>query len=400
MPEIKLRNQPFDVAFSPSADVLCAALLTGEVKAWAYDEDGEATRSWSVRPTKRTARAVHFSPDGASVWMGGKSGVLVQIDTSTGTVIHEHTADSAPINRVHALSPHLVAAGADDGVIRFWDARSPTPAREYTHHWDYISDLAVWGDKLLATSGDGTLSAIDLRRAKAEPALSGDQEDELLSIAQVKGGAGAGGAGGGAKGGAGGKFVVGTGLGVLSIWDPSRGWGDSVDRMLGHPASVDAIVAISDDVVATGSEDGMVRVIQIQPNAFLGVIATHDEYPIERLALDRSGRWLASVSHDECIKLTDCQGIFEDDDDVEMEDSDVDMAQNDSDEEEESQTGDIDKAEERQPGDSDEAEAKRQTADWGSDSDEPQPRPKKTRKGQHKVGRERVHDSAGFFDDL
>lgn len=46
------------------------------------------------------------------------------------------------------------------------------------------------------------------------------------------------------------------------------GWGDCVDRIPGHPASVDAIVALTDDIVATGSEDGMVRVMQILPNKF------------------------------------------------------------------------------------------------------------------------------------
>jgi hypothetical protein len=41
-----------------------------------------------------------------------------------------------------------------------------------------------------------------------------------------------------------------------------------VDRIPGHPASVDALVAMTDDVIATGSEDGMIRVMQILPNKF------------------------------------------------------------------------------------------------------------------------------------
>jgi hypothetical protein len=121
----------------------------------------------------------------------------------------------------------------------------------------------------------------------------------------------------------------------------------------------------------------------------VGVIATHDEYPIERLALDRSAKWLASVSHDECIKLTDCEGIFEDDsgaEDVEMADSEADEAM-------------------EQDSDSDEEEPAPAAApvDWGSDSDDeqPQPKAKKQKKGQHKIGKDRINDEeAGFFDDL
>ncbi|KLT39420.1 WD40 repeat-like protein [Cutaneotrichosporon oleaginosum] len=378
MPEIKLRNQPFDVAFSPRASVLCAALLTGEIKAWTYDDAGATTTAWSARPTKRTARALHFSPDGNDIWMGGKSGIIAQLDASTGAVKWHAEAHAAPVNRVHVVNPQLVASGDDDGVIKFWDARAPSQIREYTQHWDYISDFAYFEDRrlLVATSGDGHLSAIDIRRNKAEPAhLSADQEDELLSVCPIKGGE---------------KFVVGTGLGVLSVWDRSKGWEDGVDRMLGHPASVDAVVALSEDIVATGSEDGMVRVIQVQPNSFLGVIATHDEYPIERLALDRSAKWLASVSHDECIKLTDCEGMFEDDSGAE----DVEMG----DEEEE---GDAAMDEDSEDDDSDNEPAQAAPVDWGSDSDDDKPqRKKKVRKGQHKVGKERVNEEAGFFDDL
>ncbi len=181
-----------------------------------------------------------------------------QIDAATGTVKwQEDAAHEAPVNRVFSVNPQLVASGDDEGVIKFWDARKPgTPVREYTQHWDYISDFTYFEDKrlLVSTSGDGHLSAIDIRRSKAEPLhVSADQEDELLSICKIKGGD---------------KFVVGTGLGILSIWDRTKGWDDSVDRMLGHPASVDAVVALTDDIVATGSEDGMVRVIQVQPNSF------------------------------------------------------------------------------------------------------------------------------------
>lgn len=352
-----------------------------------------------------------------------------QIDATTGTVKWdlEH-AHEAPVNRVHCVNQQLVASGDDEGVIKFWDPRKPKdPIRTYTHHWDYISDFTYFEDKrhLVATSGDGHLSAIDIRVSKPEPAhTSADQEDELLSITPIKGGE---------------KFVVGTGLGVLSVWNRKLGWDDSVDRMMGHPASVDAVVALTEDIVATGSEDGMVRVIQIQPNTFreykpsgarravleqamswpacelgrcqaeecvwttltaVGVIATHDEYPIERLALDRNAKWLGSVSHDECIKLTNCEGIFEDDSGAE----DVDMEggnDNDSDEEGEgAMDEDEDSDEEAGAG---EGEGKEEKVDWGSDSDdEPAPQPKKKqRKNQHKVGKDPVHDTEkGFFDDL
>ncbi|RSH89490.1 WD repeat-containing protein jip5 [Saitozyma podzolica] len=303
MPDIKLRNQPFDLAFHPSQPVLVAALLTGEIKAFRYDDEtGDASSSWSIRPTKRTARALSAEEQGDSVWMGGKAGGLFQIDIASGSIKSERLeAHEVPINRLFCVNENLVATGDDDGVIKFWDPRQQESIRSYSQHFDYISDFAYFDDKrqLISTSGDGHLSAIDIRSSKASPlAVSDDQEDELLSITAIKGGT---------------RCVVGSGLGILSVWDRKKGWGDW------HPASIDAVLALTDDVIASGSEDGMIRVMQILPNKFLGVITTHEEYPIERIRLDRRRKWLGSVSHDDCIKLTDVEDLFDESDDDDME---------------------------------------------------------------------------------
>lgn len=119
---------------------------------------------------------------------------------------------SAAINRIIALLPNILATGGDDGVIKvplflpsfptrdhyihfpqLWDPRTPscqTEIRAYTHHNDFISDFLWLADKkhLVATSGDGTLSVLDVRANKSTPAAkSENQEDELLSIVAVRG---------------------------------------------------------------------------------------------------------------------------------------------------------------------------------------------------------------------
>lgn len=118
----------------------------------------------------------------------------------------------------------------------------------------------------------------------------------------------------------------------------------------------------------------------------MGVIATHDEYPIERLALDRNAKWLGSVSHDECIKLTDCEGIFEDDDGEEGEAIDEDGE------------GDDDDAVMGEAGSGDEDEDE----DEDSDSDVAMKPAKESKKGRHKIGNSKINDDEekGFFDDL
>ncbi|WWD22770.1 hypothetical protein CI109_107263 [Kwoniella shandongensis] len=374
MPDIKLRNQPFDLSFHPNESVLYASLLTGEIKAWRYDDEtGSTSSAWSVRPSKRTARSVVVEEGGANVWVGGKSGALFQLNAATGDMVQERDeAHDVPINRVFCVNPNLIATGDDDGVIKLWDPRQPEALRSYNQHFDYISDFVYFDDKrqLVTTSGDGHLSVIDIRSNKATPlSVSGDQEDELLSIVPIKGGT---------------KAVVGSGLGILSIWNRKQGWGDCVDRIPGHPASIDAIAPLTDDIIATGSEDGMIRVMQVLPHKFLGVIATHEEYPIERIKLDRNRKWLGSVSHDECLKLTDVEDLFEESD-GEDEDEDAEMEDGEEDKEDE-----------------EEGEGEGE-ADSDSDSDA-EPTVKKMRKnkgGMGDMGRTQAqNDNDDFFADL
>ena len=53
-------------------------------------------------------------------------------------------------------------------------------------------------------------------------------------------------------------MVCGTGEGVLNIFNWGE-WGNISDRYPGHPMSVDCMVAINDDIVCTGSMDGVIR---------------------------------------------------------------------------------------------------------------------------------------------
>lgn len=71
------------------------------------------------------------------------------------------------------------------------------------------------------------------------------------------------------------------------------------DRILGHPQSIDALVAIDENTVCTGSSDGLIRcvvsrelkqltqcrVVSVHPNKLLGVVGEHEDFPVERLAL-------------------------------------------------------------------------------------------------------------------
>ncbi len=43
-------------------------------------------------------------------------------------------------------------------------------------------------------------------------------------------------------------------------------------------------------------------------------MADHGDFPVERINVDRHGRWMGSVSHDSVLKMTDLEGALEDSD--------------------------------------------------------------------------------------
>ncbi|KAJ2914952.1 hypothetical protein MD484_g5445, partial [Candolleomyces efflorescens] len=312
MPEIAVGAQVFDVVFHPNRPIVYTGLLTGHIKAFSYDDQGSPQSLFSLRPSKRSCRGLSINGDGSRLYAVGKSKALSVVDTATQSIDIRSGAHDCAINRVKSLTSWMVATGDDDGTVKLWDPRQREAAKTYTQHFDYISDFLWLPDKkqLVSTSGDGTLSVMDIRAKKPEPiAHSEDQEDELLSIVAIK----------------------------------------------GHPLSVDALCNIPDvpgvdapSTVLTGSSDGFVRAVQILPTKLLGVVADHGEFPVERVAVgegvgqpdelgsDPSQRdmkvkpsvdadseaeseeaisrvkrwWVGSVGHDDTLRMTDLEGFF------------------------------------------------------------------------------------------
>lgn len=314
--------------------------------------DGGCSTSYAVqpqldRPSKKGAscRALVFL--GAAdehLGAGFETGTLLHLDAATGKAVARLTkAHAAGISRLLPLpqQPALLAAGDEDGGLRLWDLRAGVPVLQFGGHTDFITGLALEPRQgaLLAVSGDGTLSAHDLRARQLLGRSESDADDELLSgalrmwlqlelhahaacilspacppckpllplrprpVAVVKRGR---------------KVVVGSQSGVLGLWSWGY-WADCSDRFPGHPESVDALVAYDDDTLITGSSDGALRIINVLPNKLLGVLGEHAEgLPVERLALSGDKRLLASTSHDNAVKLWDLSLLADDDDDAEQ----------------------------------------------------------------------------------
>ncbi len=325
----------------------------------------------SNESTSPSCRAVLFDTAGQHLYTAGNGGTLACLDVDKAS--HYSTSDLSLLWKIDNASPHginvlyqlpesspagpLVVTGDDEGVVRLWDMsliqRDDSSSSKghvnktafdglldlphgclasFHEHKDYISGLETneEGNTLLVSSADGTMSIIDLSKGSGankvdiskghqkQPIVksgkfnlirkSDDQEDELLSVCIIKGGK---------------KVLCGTQNGIINVWSWGT-WGDISDRFPGHPQSIDAILKVDEDTVLTGSSDGVVRVVQIHPDRFLGVLGDHGGFPIEKLIFSRDKKVLGSVSHDISIRLWDSSILFNDDDNDDKGDCNMD----------------------------------------------------------------------------
>lgn len=359
MDPIDCSAQPLDVAFHHEQEFLmAAALVDGTVEVHNFtpnqggtgdDDDSESdtiVSSISVHtqlvPGKdkkqhvASCRAVRWSLDGTRLYTGGSAGDICWLDAQAACKLssstkplgrlHSHSDKISPINVLHQLptsaptGPMLVS-GDEQGCVRIWDERlvgnpsnggslkkSGTPkgcVLSWEQHTDYISgfDHSEDGLTLLASSADSTLGIYDLRKATTkgqhnEPnyRVSDDMEDELLSITVMKHGK---------------KVVCGTQEGVLAVWSWGT-WGDMSDRFPGHPASIDALLKVDEDTILTGCSDGLLRLVQIQPDKLVGVLGDHGGFPIEKLHFNANRSHVGSVSHDTLVRLWDVRMLQDD----------------------------------------------------------------------------------------
>jgi WD repeat-containing protein 55 len=256
--------------------------------------------------------------------------------------------------------------------------------------------------------------------------------------------------------------VVGTQIGILSVFNRSSGWGDCVDRVPGcvpnfannrvevtepnsHPHSIDTLCGLptipnidTSSTILTGSSDGFIRAVQMFPTKLLGVVADHNEWPVERINIgsgiggedieepgDKKGKesgtrvrkssedgecdidegkslgqgrlWVGSAGHDEVLRMTDLNAFLVPKD-----------GEAEEDEEEQEQYLGGEGADDHELEDVGENKSKvEEESDEDNESDTPMVKKKRKRKQEKdplavkkKKGRNEMESDGAFFDGI
>uniref|UniRef100_A0A023GM15 WD repeat-containing protein 55 homolog n=1 Tax=Amblyomma triste TaxID=251400 RepID=A0A023GM15_AMBTT len=281
-----------DVCCHPTRDTVAIATVDGDVFVHSYSMDSASRELLHLTHHRTSCRKLRFTADGSILITASKDKSLCMVDLNSSAVPQRiPDAHSAAIYSLCIMDQNLLASGDDDGHVKVWDRRRNNCIMDCRESEDFISDLAVGDNRrvLLATCGDGTLTAFNLRQ-RAMELQSEPCEDDFLSLALLKHGR---------------RVVVGAGDGSVNVFNWGR-WGNLADRLvMGRSQAIDSLAAVTEDHFCMGTADGHVRVGSIGPNKCLGLLGTHGRFPVESLSTSRDKQLLASCSHDQRVKFWD-----------------------------------------------------------------------------------------------
>ncbi|KAG9490932.1 hypothetical protein GDO78_006320 [Eleutherodactylus coqui] len=303
--EPQVRDTPMDItfeaavntiAFHPSQDILAAGDIDGDVFVYSYScvENGNK-ELWSSGHHLKSCRDAAFSSDGQQLFTVSKDKSIHILNVEEGKLVKRITkAHDSALNSLLLIDENLFATGDDSGMLKVWDLRRGTAFMEMKNHEEYISSMAIDQNKkmLLTTSGDGTMGVFNIKRRRFE-LLSEYQSGDLTSVAIMKRGK---------------KVACGSSEGTIYLFN-WNGFGATSDRFAVKAESIDCMIPINDNIVCTGSVDGIIRAVNILPNRVIGTVGQHPGEPIEQLAKSRDGRFLASCAHDQKVKFWDVSNI-------------------------------------------------------------------------------------------
>ncbi|XP_039264760.1 WD repeat-containing protein 55-like [Styela clava] len=278
-----------DFAFHPTTCNITTADMDGYLGIYKYEPGKDCENLLRKRLSKKPLRSLTYSKDASGIFVSSKAGSLRLFDIEVEKCSQVLMKEESPSYCISVINHNLVASGDDDGTLKVWDIRKGSdPIIEEDRCHDFISCIAVdkHGKFLFATSGDGTMSTFNIKRRKFI-VQSENTEYDMSCVGVIKDNK---------------KVIVGTSEGLLLFFNWNEFAAPS-DRFPGHPTAVECLTTIDENVICTGSMDGMIRAVHLLPNRFLGVVGEHHDMPVNKITVSYDKKFIASSANDSTIKF-------------------------------------------------------------------------------------------------
>jgi WD40 repeat protein len=281
---LPLHGGVYGVAFSPDSKTLASAGGDGTIKLWDVATAKEVA---TFRGHADRVFSVAFSPDGRQLASASYDQTVRLWDLATGKVTAALPHGSRVFTVVFHPRGKLLATGAYNGIIRLWALETGKVKATLSGHAGAVYGLAFnsGGTMLASASEDYRVKLWEVSTAKERATLEGrgdivwsvafDAHDKVLA--------------------SGGNY------GHIRLWDAWTGEARATLGKAGEPHAYG--VAFGRDpwflALAVGDK---VRLVDPATGLNWAVLEGHTD-AVQALALSPDGRWLASGSFDNIIKL-------------------------------------------------------------------------------------------------
>ncbi|CAH1117488.1 unnamed protein product [Phaedon cochleariae] len=296
-PIIQCEDFVTDISFHPHNDILAVASIVGDILIYKYS-NVENTLTNTLEVHTKACRDIEFSHSGELLFSTSKDKSIMISDVESGKLMRFYeSSHDVPVYCLTVIDEHLFSTGDDDGTVKLWDLRQKDDRQIYNtkKNEDFISDIITDESRkyLICSSGDGSLTSIDLRNRKIHM-QSEEYEEELTCLGLFRTGT---------------KLVSGSSTGKLYMYNWEE-FGLHSDAFPGPKTAVNALVPITENIVVIACEDGNLRATHLFPHRHLGIVGQHD-LSVENVDICNTGQFIASSSHNNDIKFWNIQ-YFED----------------------------------------------------------------------------------------
>ena len=301
--DIRASGAVFDLRFHPSQLFLALGMVNGGIEVHGVDSQKKnQTKLAANLPEVHSGgvTGLEFSEDGQHLISVSSDKSISVMDCSTQQQLvkikksktHPHKHG---ISMVNVCSESVVATGDDDGTVVFWDLRAAKrEVMKYHEHGDYITGMLFFDQvqQLVTSSGDTCVGCFDFRKSRVVD-FSDKRKEDLYCLAFIP---------------ATNDLICGTPSGELPVWRYGS-WARPYDVFPKHPKECEAIEVYNDNIVLTGAQDSMIRVIQIYPTkrvlAHLGGHQKKFGGGVSRIRISADRSLAASSGQDQIVRFVD-----------------------------------------------------------------------------------------------